>query len=89
MWIKKKSRLNPRGQHKRPTTDPIPPPALVEFERSLHQATSAEDENALPNVAVISANRNGRSDTFPCMKDHWHYAVYLLLCSKIADTGPV
>jgi len=38
------------------------PPPLVEFEQKLHKATSSDDENSLPNVAVIAADINGWFD---------------------------
>ncbi|QDS69761.1 hypothetical protein FKW77_010194 [Venturia effusa] len=37
------------------------PAPLVDFEQKLHKATSSDDDNSLPNVAVIAANSNGRS----------------------------
>jgi hypothetical protein len=58
MWIKKKSRLNIKGQSHKSKMGPLPTP-LAEFEKVLHKATSAEDESALPNVAVVAADANG------------------------------
>jgi hypothetical protein len=63
MWIKKKSRLNIKGQSHRSKMGPLPAP-LVGFEKGLHKATSAEDETALPNVAVIAADANGKCKCF-------------------------
>ncbi|KAF2423767.1 beta-lactamase/transpeptidase-like protein [Tothia fuscella] len=50
MWIKNKSRANLKGE---PRQREVPPP-LTEFGRVLHQATGSDDENSLPNVAVIA-----------------------------------
>ncbi|KAE9965490.1 hypothetical protein EG328_009603 [Venturia inaequalis] len=36
------------------------PPPLAEFEQKLHKATSSDDDQSLPNVAVIAADSNGR-----------------------------
>jgi hypothetical protein len=55
MWIKKKN----RATQERKVRAAKMPQALVEFEENLHKATSSDDENSLPNVAVIAADVNG------------------------------
>jgi hypothetical protein len=59
MWIKKKSRVNSKGEGLKSRRG-APPPPLAGFEEHLHKATKADDESALPNVAVIAADTNGR-----------------------------
>ncbi|TLD36126.1 beta lactamase like protein [Venturia nashicola] len=56
MWIKNKS----RASQERKLRDWKMLPPLAEFEQKLQRATSSDDDQSLPNVAVIAADSNGR-----------------------------
>lgn len=61
MWIKKKS----RATQERKVRDKKMPLPLAEFEEKLHKATSSNNEQSLPNVAVIAADSNGKHPHIP------------------------
>jgi hypothetical protein len=70
MWIKKKSRANLRkgSPEERAMPSSRLPTPLAEFEKVLHEATSSDDENSLPNVAAIAANPNGGYPSFTSLR---------------------
>lgn len=64
MWVKN----NSRASQERIVRDWKMPPPLAEFEQKLHKATSSDDDQSIPNVAVIAADSNGKLTTFlKCM----------------------